>query len=100
MDDDNKSQIYDLLGGIDNLVAALHIEALPEEMQLAIVERFASVLFKRILLQVPDDRVEAVKQSLESEDIDRFTATLSESIPDVHAYVSSEIVRMAAEFRI
>lgn len=66
MHNDDKTQLYDLLGGLDNLVAALHIEALPEEMQLSIVERFASVLLKRILLKVPDNQVDPVKEALNS----------------------------------
>ncbi len=100
MANDDKTQLYDLLGGLDNLVAALHIDALPLEMQLLIVEHFASVLFKRILLKVQDNEVESVKEALNSGDMDRFTQSISKAIPNAQSYISDEISRTANEFRI
>lgn len=94
-------QMAVLLGGVDKIVSALSLQDLPEGTQLKILGRFADVVFKRILLRVPQEHVEEVKRALadEESDMDAFTKALERTIPNLDTRIQEEIENTISDFR-
>lgn len=99
MPHNNTSLIRSLFGNIDEIVRILDIDTLPEEDQLKIIDRFAEILFKRILLHIPDDHINEVKEALAG-DPETFLQTLEQVIPDIETRIEEEIRNTAADFGI
>ncbi len=87
-----------LLGDIDRIVDILEIETLPEEDQLKIIDQFAEILFKRILLRIPDDRIKEVKNALEGNP-ETFLHTLEQIIPDIDTCIQEEMLKTVDDFK-
>ena len=101
MRDDIGQQLVNFFGGLDALVGVLRIGHLPEDTQLLIIERFADVLFKRILLFIPESEQERVCLELKtSSEVDAFTQVLTRAIPDIDSRIREEIRRGVAEFQL
>ncbi|MDO8561255.1 MAG: hypothetical protein Q7S05_00305 [bacterium] len=96
-------QIEALLGSMDKIVSALSLEALSEETQLTILKRFSDIVFKRILLRVPQEYVEEVKRALtegeDAIDMDAFAEILERAIPNSALCIQEEIENAISEFQ-
>lgn len=99
MPDDHYRLLADLFGGVDKLIGKLNIAHLPDARQEAILERFTSLVWKRLLLRADPRRTGDIAHAL-GEDIDVFTETLSASIPDIDRAIAEELEKAIAEFRL
>lgn len=99
MPDNNTPLIRSLLGNVDEIVRILGIGTLPEEDQLKIIDRFAEILFKRILLRIPDDRIDEAKEALAG-DPETFLQTLEQIIPNIETCIEEEIQNTATDFQM
>lgn len=91
-----------LLGGVDKIVSLLSIEKLSEKDQLAVVERFADIVLKRVLLRVSPEYTEEVKRVLVGENdggMDTLVDLLERTIPNIDVCIQEEIQKTVADFR-
>lgn len=90
--------IHAVIGDIDQLVEELGLGSLPAESQAAIVGRFAEILLHRILLRVPDQHIETVKQALEGNP-EAFATALAQTIPDIDSALREDFVQTLRDFK-
>ncbi len=100
MNDRETEMIYALAGGLEDISRRLHIQDLSGDTQAAVLSRFASVLFKKILLRVPDDRVGEIKAALSEGDADVFLSSLTVVIPDMQRSLVEVVSTLAASMQI
>ncbi len=103
MPTNKKEQWEALLGGVDEIVSLLSIEALPPEDQMKVIEKFSSIVFKRVLLRIPEAFAEELKAIIASgENIDDMTVVrdlLLRAFPDLNAVVREEMTQVETLFR-
>lgn len=92
-----------LLGGVDMIVAKLSIETLPEETQIIVIQGFADIVFKRLLLRVPQEHIEDVKLAFRdpkiAADIEQFRDILIRVIPNLEVCVREEMANATSDIR-
>lgn len=102
MSDIKIQQLESFLGNIDKIVFALGINELPEESQLKIIERFSDILFKRILLRVPKEHTEEVKQVFlddKNGGAEKLAETLRGVIPNIDDCIKEEFENTVVDFK-
>ena len=83
----------------ENLISALGLESLPEERRVAMVNRMADIVQKRVILRIMDslseeDAVEAEKLANDPEKLLGFLMT---RVDDIGALLAHEVDRLRNE---
>lgn len=94
-------QLEILLGNVDRIVSLLSLETFPEEDQMRVIDRFADILLKRILLRIPPENIEEAKQALLAEDgdLERFADILKRVIPESDKCLQEEFEKTILDFK-
>lgn len=105
MRDDEAQNLIQIFGGVDDLVSALRITELSEELRLAIVARFSENIFKHILLHVPREHVDRVidvldAHAVDGRDFEELITILDQHIPNMEAVVREEVSHAIEKFRL
>lgn len=100
---DTTEQWKALLGSMDEIVALLAIETLSKEDQLTMIGKFSHIVFKRLLLRIPEEYSEALRAIIEGDDADgsmeAIIGLLARAFPDLNAVVREEMAGVAKLFR-
>lgn len=92
-----------LLGGMDEIVALLSLEALTQGDQLKVIEKFSSIVFKRLLLRIPEEFVSELRSTIDEtendENLEAVINIFTRAFPDLNTVVHEEMLEVAKLFR-
>ncbi len=94
-----------VFGGRPQLVDALHVATYPPEIQDAIVRRFCEYVFKKVLLDIPQEEMGHVIDIFETHratgrSFSSLVDELRAVVPGMDDYVAQEIDRSVERFRL
>lgn len=103
MPTDKKENWEMLLGGMDEIVVLLSLEALTQGDQMKVIEKFSSIVFKRLLLRIPEEFVSELRSTIDEagndENMEAVIGILTRAFPDLNAIVREEMSEVAKLFR-
>lgn len=94
-----------VFGGRPQLVDALHVATYPPEIQDAIVRRFCEYVFKKVLLDIPQEEMGHVIDIFETHrttgrSFSSLVDELRAVVPGMDDYVAQEIDHSVERFRL
>ena len=98
------TELNALITDMDALARALGVEDCTPELQLQITGAWSELLFKRLLLRIPDAQTAAVqsiitREPIEGAELDSLLDPILSLIPDADTVLREEITRAIGEFR-